>query len=67
MNNEQFDVLEFLSVVSDVLQVINYFSNQKQDEKLELLLKEVKEIKEKVQTIEQKIGGQQNESNPNCN
>lgn len=69
-NNQQIDFLELLSLLSDVLQVLNYFENKKQNKKIDHINEEVDNFKIRFENIEnkldlilEKIGEKTNESN----
>lgn len=70
MNNEeqQIDFLELLSIFGDILQVLNYFENKKQNKEIDHINEEVDNFKLRFESIEKKLDlilerlGEQNES-----
>ena len=57
MNNEeqQIDFLELLSIFGDVLQVLNYFENKKQNKEIDHINEEVDNFKLRFESIENKL------------
>lgn len=61
MNNEDVKITEWLSVISDVLQVINFFENKKQNEELDYIKDKIDNLESKIDLILEKLGGNNNE------
>lgn len=61
MNNEDIKITEWLSVISDILQVINFFENKKQNEELHSIKEKIDKLEDKIDLILEKLGGNYNE------
>ena len=61
MNNEDIKITEWLSVISDILQVINFFENKKQNEELHSIKEKIDKLEDKIDLIQEKLGGNYNE------
>ena len=57
MNNEeqQISFVELLSILGDVLQVLNYFENKKQNKEIDHINEEVDNFKLRFESIEKKL------------
>ena len=63
MNSDDFKLTEWLAIISDILQVINFFENKKQNTELEFIKTKIETLDNKLDLILEKLGGNNYEQN----